>query len=700
MPKGVYPRRARQAAWIAVACALLATPALAAKSSEKNAKHTAKPAAKSSAKSAGKSTSKTSARASAKSEKMAGKQAEKASPRRQLAPAVAQSAAIPTVPDDAFVALREAARKNDVDRTYALSATLVDYPIPSYVEYFRIKPQMFDASGLARLDAPDDQVRAFLLRYKGEAIADRMRNDWLLVLGKKHDWATFDAEYPQFVLKDDTQVECYALMSRALKGENVAAAARNTLVDPKYYGEGCVDLMGYLVQSRQIQPSDVAFQARLALEQNLVTLAARIAALVPDRQFDSDTLATVVKMARTDPAQAVAYLSTSAGALSRDEQGSAWGVIGQYAAKKLDPAAADYFRRQMDLGGNEWLSDETQEWRVRAALRQGDWKAVRQSIELMRTGLRGKDPAWTYWYARALKADGRDVDATQQFLSIAGQYNFYGQLATEELGNRITLPAKAAVSDAEINAMKTRPGFLRAQKFYDLNLRFEGNREWNWELRNMSDRELLAAAEYAQRVGLLDRTVNTADRTKAEHDFALRFPMPYRDIMQRSTDAIGLDMAWAYGLVRQESRFIMNARSSAGAHGLMQVMPSTAKYVARKIGMTEFSPAMMGDPTVNIQLGTNYMDMVFNDLDGSWTLASAAYNAGPGRPKSWRSTLSGPVEGAIFAETIPFSETRTYVKNVLSNATYYAALMSGQPQSLKARLGVVSPSPVTTTSLP
>ncbi|AQV92503.1 lytic transglycosylase [Cupriavidus necator] len=650
MLKGVYLQRAGRAAWMALACALLVTPVHAQK--------------------------------------------------RPQAVSRPQAAVIPSDPDEAFAALREAARKNDVERANAISATLVDYPVPSYVEYFRIKPQLFDASGLARIDAPDDQVRAFLQRYKGDAIADRMRNDWLLVLGKKRDWANFDVEYPQFALKDDTQVECYALLSRALKGQNVAADARNALSDPRYYGEGCVDLIGYLAQSQQIQPSDVVFQARLALEQNYLTLAGKIAALLPDARVDGDTLATVVKMARNDPSQAVAYLSTAQGALSRDEQGAAWGVIGQFAAKKLLPEAAGYYRRQMDLGGNQWLSDDTQEWRVRAALRQGDWKQVRQAVELMRPELRAKDPAWIYWYGRALKVEGRDTEAQQNFQQIAGQFNFYGQLASEELGNRITLPARTTVSDAEAMAMRSRPGFQRAQKFYAMNLRFEGNREWNWELRNMSDRELLAAAEYARRLELLDRTVNSADRTRNEHDFTLRFLMPYRDIMQRATDDVGLDMAWVYGLIRQESRFLMNARSSAGAHGLMQVMPATARYVARKIGMADFSPSMMGDPNINILLGTNYLSMVLTDLDSSWTLASAAYNAGPGRPKAWRSTLSRPVEGAIFAETIPFNETRGYVKNVLSNATYYAALVSGRPQSLKSRLGMVAPSAVTTTSLP
>lgn len=625
------------------------------------------------------------------------------------APALAQkrtvsqnsaSTLIPSDPDDAFRALREAARKNDVARAYAISATLVDYPIPSYVEYFRIKPQLFDASGLARIDAPDDEVRTFLQRYDGEAIADRMRNDWLLVLGKRRDWATFDAEYPKFVLKDDTQVACYALLSRALKGQNVAAEARALLTEPRYFGEGCVDLIVYLYQSRQITAADVAFQARQALEQNFSTLAARIAAVAPEARGDSDTLATVVKMARSDPSQAAAYLSASGAGLSRDEQGAAWGVVGQFAAKKLMPEAAEYYRRQIELGGNQWLSTETQEWRVRAALRQGDWKLVRLSVDAMQPELRAKDPAWTYWLGRALQADGRADEARQKFASIADGFHFYGQLASEELGNRITLPPRTAVPDADIKAMRMRPGFQRARKFYDMDLRFEGNREWNWELRGMSDRELLAAAEYARTLSLLDRTVNTADRTRAEHDFSLRFLMPFRDIMQRATEQEGLDMAWTYGLIRQESRFIMNARSSAGAHGLMQVMPATAKYVARKIGMTDFSPSMMSDPNVNILLGTSYMSMVLTDLDSSQTLASAAYNAGPGRPKSWRSSLTRPVEGAIFAETIPFTETRTYVKNVLSNATYYAALMHGHPQSLKARLGVVAPSAVTTTSLP
>jgi soluble lytic murein transglycosylase len=154
---------------------------------------------------------------------------------------------------------------------------------------------------------------------------------------------------------------------------------------------------------------------------------------------------------------------------------------------------------------------------------------------------------------------------------------------------------------------------------------------------------------------------------------------------------MGLDKAWVYGLIRQESRFVKSARSHVGASGLMQIMPATAKYVARKIGMAGFTLNNLNDTRTNITLGTQYLNMVLTNLGGSQTLATAAYNAGPGRPRLWRASLERPIEGAIFAETIPFSETRNYVKSVLANATWYAALFENKPQSLKARLGFVMP---------
>ena len=598
--------------------------------------------------------------------------------------------------DRMFIDLREAAKKNDVFRTQQLSSNLVNYPFDDYVAYFRIKPQLFDSAGGARNDyGADAQVVAFLNQYQGTALADRMRNDWLLVLGKRRDWARFDVEYAKFVLDDDTQVKCYSLLSKLSQGENptkLAIDSRAVLLDPSYFGQACQELVPSLVAAGGMSPSEAKAIGRAASERGYDTMARRLGG--------EDPIADIVRAAKADPSKAYRDFSQNASRYSKENQAVAWGVIGQFLAKKLDPNADDAYRLQQELGYNELLSVESQEWKVRAGLRAKDWTLVKNAIDGMNPAVRAKDPAWSYWYGRALKSEGQDAKAKDSFEMIADQYNFYGQLAREELGKSNNAPAKTKVTEQEIDAMASRKGFIRGERLYSMNLRFEGNREWNWELRNMTDKQLLAAAEYAKRINLYDRVVNTADRTKQEHDFSLRYPTPYREELSPIARQIDLNLAWAYGLIRQESRFIMNAASSVGASGLMQVMPNTAKYVAKKIGMTNYTNDKLSDTSTNLTLGSNYLNMVLVDLDGSWVLASAAYNAGPSRSKAWREKLSGPTEGAIFAETIPFTETRVYVKNVLSNANYYSSVMNGQPQSLKQRLGVITPKAATQSELP
>ncbi len=608
--------------------------------------------------------------------------------------------------------LRDAARANDPAKAAVLAAQIPNYPAPSYVEYFTIKPQLFDSQGHARIDAPDAPVLSFLQRNDGQAIADRMRNDYLVVLGSRHDWKNFEQQYARFVLNDDTQVKCYALEARLSKGENVAEAARALLVDPKWYGDGCVDLIGALAESGQFTSDDIWQQIRIAYEQNYTSTGSNIVealgqekpkgsllddavnkpplylarGVMPNTPAHQLTLLAITRMARNDPAMAAATFSSVAPSLTAQERAIGWGTIGYQAAIKRMPAASDWYR----LSANAQLSNPAYEWRTRSALLAGDWNMVRWSIDQMPPTLRSQ-PAWTYWHGRAVKQAGDAATANQEFQSIADQYNFYGQLALEETGQKISVPPRTTVSDAEIAQMQSVPGFALSQRFYSLNMRLEGNREWNWPLRSMTDRQLIAAAQYAKRIELFDRTVNTADKTKTEHDFTLRYLSPFRDIVERDAQTTGLDIEWAYGLIRQESRFIINARSEVGAGGLMQLMPGTAQLVAKKIGMGPVSRAQMNDINTNILLGTNYLSMIYNQFDNSPVLATAGYNAGPGRPKQWRQDLRAPVEGAIFAETIPFTETRDYVKNVLSNTVYYAALFEGRPQSLKTRLGYIAP---------
>jgi soluble lytic murein transglycosylase len=211
-------------------------------------------------------------------------------------------------------------------------------------------------------------------------------------------------------------------------------------------------------------------------------------------------------------------------------------------------------------------------------------------------------------------------------------------------------------------------------------------REWLFTLRSFDDKRLLAAAELARRAEVYDRAIQAADRTERVHNFALRYPVPYRDVFQEYARTQQLDVSWVLGLVRQESRFVSYARSGAGAAGLMQVMPHTARYVAARMKMRNFRAHRVTDVQTNVTLGTGYMKIVLEQL-GHPVLASAAYNAGPARAKRWRADR--PLEGAIYAETIPFGETRDYVKKVTANSVFYAALLEKRVTPIKERLGTI-----------
>jgi soluble lytic murein transglycosylase len=392
-------------------------------------------------------------------------------------------------------------------------------------------------------------------------------------------------------------------------------------------------------------------------------------------------------MARTSLKLAIVALDKNSPSLTPEERAIGWAGVAHAASIVLSPDAATYWQRTNGIA----LTTEQLNWKTRIALRRGDWRTVRATIEAMPPALRAES-AWVYWLARADKHEGKMVEAVAGFERVASPNNFYGQLALEELGRQISAPPPTrAVSPEELALVAANPSLQRALKFYSLRLRPEGNREWNWALRGMSERQLLAAGELARRNDLLDRMVETSLRTRTELDYSQRFPAPHLDVLHPTAQGLGLDKAWVYGLIRQESRFITDARSGVGASGLMQVMPSTGKWVAGKIGMDNFVHGMLNDLRTNITLGANYMNMVLTNFEGNQILATIAYNAGPSRARTWRGTLEQPMEGAVFVESIPFAETRGYVRNVMANATNYAAVFEQKPQSLRTRLGMVQP---------
>ena len=287
-------------------------------------------------------------------------------------------------------------------------------------------------------------------------------------------------------------------------------------------------------------------------------------------------------------------------------------------------------------------------------------------------------------------ATGRAADAAPIFAGLAGEIHFYGMLAAEAIGKRQELASAPLEPDADaLAAFGATDGVRRAVKLARLDMRPESQREWLYVVRGRPDESLLLAAEYARREGLYDRAINTAERTSTRHDFGLRYLMPFREQFAAAAQENAVDVALLFGIARQESRFAADIVSSAGAVGLMQLMPPTAQWVAKQLNRADFRPSQISDAGLNTQFGAYYFKYWLEKLDRMQALAAAAYNAGPGRAQAWRAAI--PLEGAVWVETIPFNETRDYVKKVLANAMIYARSLDQDNVPLSMRLGTVQP---------
>ncbi len=613
------------------------------------------------------------------------------------------SRATPQQGDAAFLAARDAYRAGEPVRLARHLESLHGHPLQPWAYYWQLR--------LALDNDPLDggqRVRGYLERHAGTYIADKLRGDWMRALGKRGDWESFNREYPLLVQADD-EVRCYAgvaagdtspALSLFLAGKDLPAA--------------CETLVTRLIANEALSVEDVWQRIRRQFEAKRVGAAARSAAYLPagegwaqargleaaaqspaaylvrlpadfagQRGGREAALFAIQRLARTDAADAAQHLSRIEARLAPEERAYGWSQVAQWGAMTHRPEALAWYEKATGT----LMSEETLAWQVRAALRAGNWNAVRHAVAAMPPTLAAL-PDWTYWRARALMQAGQTEEARRLLQQISGQPNFYSNLADEELGRALDVPPRAAVpTREELASAAANPAFQRALALMRVDMRIEGVREWVFALRGLDDRQLLAAASFAHSREVWDRAINTADRTQSQHDYSLRFVAPFHEQVRPKATELGLDDAWVYGLMRQESRFVTNATSSAGAKGLMQLMPTTARWVAKKINMGNFSQDRVTDMDTNVTLGTNYMKMVLESLDNHPVLASAAYNAGPGRARRWRAER--PLEGAIYAETIPFNETRDYVKKVMSNAVYYGALFEQRPQSLKARLGTI-----------
>jgi soluble lytic murein transglycosylase len=622
-----------------------------------------------------------------------------------------------TAADEAILDMSQAFKRGDIKGLNALLPKVQGHVLEPWGAYWALR---------ARLDqASPGEIQAFLTRYIGTYQEDRLRNDWLLMLGQRREWNTFMVEHPNYRMGDDRSVRCYALLTEySARQVEVANQVEALWLAQPNADEACAAAAEQQLKAGKLKAHSAWVRARLGMENDRPRVATQALGLLngdwadtasaiytkPEHFLEGRVLAlrprtkelvtlALIRLAVSDPEAAAKEVNKLRWKtqLTQEERSWIWGVIGKRSAMRLSNEALPYFMN----GQDKFMHDEHLAWKARAALRAGDWEQVASATAAMSEG-QAKDSTWIYWRARALAALGKTnadrAEATRLLQGIASVRGFYEQLALEELGQRITAPpAPTALSLEEKEGARLNPGLQRSLHAIKIGLRTEGVREWNYSTNlhqrgGMGDRELLAAADLACQREVWDRCINTSERTKLEMDFSQRFPMPHKAAVLQRTSQIGLDPAYVYGLIRQESRFIMDARSGVGAAGLMQVMPPTASWTAKKIGLTDFKPHQITDRDTNIAIGTGYLKLVLDDFAGSMPMAAAAYNAGPSRPRSWRGQPGAPVlEAAIWAENVPFNETRDYVKKVLSNTTNYAALITGQPQSLKNRLGLVGP---------
>lgn len=640
-------------------------------------------------------------------------------PRAKAAPAPqAQQTPQPT-PDQAFLAARRAYLKRDARALETAATQAHAHLLSDYIQYWRLSLRLRAApSTSTALADTDREIERMLQQHAGSVTADLLRREWLSQLATRAEWSRFDQHYARLIQAPDAGLRCQRAASVLSQQGTIAADTVETLLMvPRDLPEACQRLFDQLLQVGKLAPQDPERRLLRALEsgsRTAIRLAAGGAGVARpelDRALGAGesspadgpalsrlaVMIRIAQLARNDPTLAAVALERQEGMLRPADRDFLWSQIAAAGMKRLAPESLSWTRRGLRAAA----SDETFAWLARAALRERDWLMVGQVIERMSASAR-QDPTWTYWAARALSETGRKADGERLLTRIATGFDFYGLLASEDLGRPIRLPPPLArpMEPAEIEAAGKNRGLARALRLYGLGLRPEGNREWSHAIRGLSDRQLIATAAWACQRGVHDRCVNTAELTRTEHDFALRFVTPFRDYVKQSSTERGLDPAWVYGLIRQESRFITDIRSSAGAQGLMQIMPATGRWIAGKLEQRNFRLEQLHEARTNIRFGTFYLRNVLDDLGGSPVLASAGYNAGPRRPQRWRELLPGPVEGEIFAEIIPFNETRDYVKKVLSNATLYSALLSGEPQSLRAWLGRVGPQQALASALP
>ena len=571
-----------------------------------------------------------------------------------------------------------------------LQQLLRNYPLYPYLEYRKLRHSL--------ASAPAEEVAAFLHSHADTPLAGLLRRRWLNLLASREDWD----DYLRFYDPADGNVDrqCHYLNALLHSGRKAQAFARveplwlhgrsrPKACDPVFEAwrnaghlttglvwqriglamdQGQVKLVRYLkkqLPARERPWADLWLQLRTR-----PALALSSARLQQDHPMRQKMLRyAVTRKAHDDPVSAIDFWKR----LQENyrftplERQLVERTLAQQLVRERDPVAWRFLQEI------EPCSHDTkaQEARLRSALFRQQWDQVLAWIGKLPEESR-QEERWRYWHARALEQTGERKAANELYASLAGERSFYGFLAADHVGAPYNLKQEPApVSEELLARVAEIPGVQRARELVALERWTDARREWRFVTRRMSSAEAMAAAKIAQSWEWHDQAIFTLARSGYWDDLELRFPLEHRQTVQRNASKRDLDVSWVYGVIRQESAFNPLVRSYAGALGLMQLMPATARHVARKLLKRRRSPSRreLTDPETNIELGTTYLSDVLARLEQNPVLATAAYNAGPHRVARWLPEQQLPAD--IWIELIPYRETRQYVERVFTYAVIY-----------------------------
>lgn len=594
---------------------------------------------------------------------------------------------------------RRALARNDPAPYLRHRAALRGYVLEPYLAYDELTLRLKQASNA--------EIETFLAEHGDLPQIRWMKLRWLRWLAERGEWQTFLRHYDPSL--EFAELDC--LMGEYLfrhgQAADAAVLARRLWLSGASQPDTCDRLFGLwqaaggLDEEMRWQRLKLAAEARnygLAgyLQKSLASRAAHGQLLIEvaqkpelllqrqrfagnDRQTADAVGLGLRRLARQNPEQALTLLEEYSARLpfSSDEQVAIAREIGLTLARRFDARALEVMSRY-----DPELRDNTvSEWRARLLLRLGRWDEAYQLTRRMPGDLAATS-RWRYWQARSLQlAQPASRTPLRLYLPVAGERDFYGFLAADRIEAPYQLNHRPVPVDPRVmQKVRNSAGIRRAQEFHARGLIADGRREWYHASRLFSREELLAQARLGYELGWYFPAIRSITQAQYWDDLDVRFPMAHQHTLTREASNRGLHSSWVFAITRQESAFMADARSHAGAMGLMQLMPATARETAQRFGIPLRSPQQAYTPEVNIQLGAAYLSQVYRQFGGNRILASAAYNAGPGRVRQWlRGNEQMPYD--IWIETIPFDETRQYVQNVLSYSVIYGEKL-GAPQKL------------------